>query len=137
MSRLYPNLLIRQGDDEFLGGAFLLESKAELERAAQVIPGASQVHSYDGPSGGYAVTFKDPDGFPTTLVWGLTDKKPKLDEEAIPDVNFPNPKQKPRKGQFRRYVRKRGIAHPADIRLYFYRFEQGPCPVYKLGHYGL
>lgn len=103
-----------QGDKaEFLGGAFLVESKADLEKARS-LPGASDIVSA-GPAGGLMITFRDPDGIPVNLVWGLEERSPKLSPKEVPDINYPV--QKIRKGEFR-------------------RFERGPCPVFKLGHFG-
>lgn len=107
--------MYQQSDrSEFRGGTYLVESKEDLERASEMIPGASKVLDNGGPAGGYLVTIPDPDGIPVNLVWGL-DAKPVADDK-IPPVNYPV--TKPRKGEFR-------------------RFKQEPCPVFKLGHYGL
>lgn len=106
----------KQGDkSEFLGGTFLVETREDLERASQLIPGASEVLPDDGPAGGFIVTFKDPDGLPCNLVWGLAAKQVPEDDN-LPVVNYPV--VKPRLGEFR-------------------RFKQGPSPVFKLGHFGL
>ncbi|RSH95229.1 hypothetical protein EHS25_000315 [Saitozyma podzolica] len=99
---------------EFLGGTFLVETKEDLERASQLIPGATSLQSA-GPAGGYMVTFRDPDGIPCNLAWGLAGKAVN-EETTIPLVNFPT--AKPRRGEF-------------------IRFKQKPCPVFKLGHFGL
>lgn len=98
-----------------MGGAYLVETKEDLDRAAATIPGATPVKNASGPAGGFIVTFKDPDGLPCHLVWGLAPKKV-LDDGNLPVVNYPV--VKPRLGEFR-------------------RFRQGPCPVFKLGHFGL
>lgn len=108
-----------QGDtSEFLGGSFLVESKADLEKAAATIPGASAVRENDGPAGGFIVTFKDPDNIPCNLVWGLAAKPPKA--EDVPTMNFPV--EKPRKGEFRRLA---SIVHSAICVLVLI-----PLPIY-------
>lgn len=74
---------------EFGGAAFAVDSLAELERAAQVLPKdarATDVYeTKDAPGGGKCVTFYDPvDGFPFHLVWGQEQVEPlSLD---LPDV---------------------------------------------------
>lgn len=100
-----------QGEPEFLGGAFLVETKADLEKA-RALPGATDIVPA-GPAGGLMITFRDPDDIPMRLVWGLDQRQPGKDQ--VPDINYPV--QKIRKGEFR-------------------RFEKGPCPVFKLGHFG-
>ncbi|BEJ16609.1 hypothetical protein CspHIS471_0600100 [Cutaneotrichosporon sp. HIS471] len=98
----------------FLGGTFLVETKADLERASDLIPGATKLLPAS-PAGGFLVTFQDPDGLPCNLVWGLPEREIVI--QPSPDaVNYPV--QKPRKGEFR-------------------RFKQEPCPIFKLGHFGL
>jgi len=88
-----------QGEkSEFLGGTFLVETKADLERASQTLPEASELQPA-GPAGGFLVTFRDPDGILGNLVWGL-DAKPIKTDDTVPVVNFPI--EKPRKGEFRR-----------------------------------
>jgi len=111
-----PYVYVAEESDksEFIGGTYLVESKEDLERASEMIPGASKVLDNGGPAGGYLVTIADPDGQLVNLVWGLAAKP--VAEDKIPPVNFPV--TKPRKGEFR-------------------RFKQEPCPVFKLGHYGL
>lgn len=105
-----------QGNESaFLGGTFLVETREDLERASKLIPGATEVLPDDGPAGGFIVTFKDPDGLPCNLVWGL-DVRQVPGDNNLPAVNYPV--VKPRLGEFR-------------------RFKQGPSPVFKLGHFGL
>lgn len=91
-----------------------MESKDDLIRASEIVPGASKLQSA-GPAGGFLVTFEDPDGIPCNLVWGMQEREVG-GEEQLPVVNYP--REKPRKGEFR-------------------RFKQGPSPVFKLGHFGL
>ncbi|GMK56149.1 hypothetical protein CspeluHIS016_0212050 [Cutaneotrichosporon spelunceum] len=98
----------------FLGGTFLVETKADLERASDLIPGATKLLPAS-PTGDLLVTFRDPDGLPCNLVWGLPDREIII-QTAADTINYPV--QKPRKGEFR-------------------RFKREPCPVFKLGHFGL
>lgn len=62
------------------------------------------------------VTFRDPDNLPCNLVWGLDAPQSTQVGDAVPVFNYPT--FKPRKGVFQRY-------------------QQGPSPVFKLGHFGL
>lgn len=59
-------------EDRFDGGAFVVESREDLDYAAETLPDATPVHElHDEPGGGLRVTFKDPiDGFPFHLVYG-------------------------------------------------------------------
>jgi catechol 2,3-dioxygenase-like lactoylglutathione lyase family enzyme len=96
----YIDLCVQGERSEFLGGTFLVETKEDLERASQLIPGATSLQSA-GPAGGYMVTFRDPDGIPCNLAWGLAGKAVN-EETTIPLVNFPT--AKPRRGEFIRCV---------------------------------
>ncbi|EXJ87574.1 hypothetical protein A1O3_04534 [Capronia epimyces CBS 606.96] len=103
--------------DEFGGAAFVVETEQDLELAQQTLPGASKIYELDAPGGGRCVTFHDPvDGFPFHLVYGQT---PLTDEQLLPELqfNFPAHKQRPA-GRYQ-------------------RFEKGPAPVHKLGHFGM
>lgn len=102
-------------EKKFLGGAFEVESMAELEKASK-IEGASAVEEMtDAPGGGHIVTLRDPEGFLINLIYG---------QSPAPTGDFPqkvivnDETDKPR-------VRK------------FNRFTPGPAAVHKLGHYGL
>lgn len=61
-------------EDVFGGAAFVVESREDLDYAAETLPGATPVHEMkEQPGGGFRVTFKDPvDGFPFHLVYGQT-----------------------------------------------------------------
>ncbi|KAF2232175.1 hypothetical protein EV356DRAFT_534846 [Viridothelium virens] len=105
----------QKGEKKFLGGAFEVESYAELEKAA-LIPGASKIEEMtDAPGGGHIITLIDPEGFPINLIYGQTlapaGQKP---ESLLVNTEA----EKPR-------VRK------------FQRFNPGPAAVHKLGHYGI
>ncbi|TQS31786.1 hypothetical protein Golomagni_07922, partial [Golovinomyces magnicellulatus] len=107
-----------QGDDDVFGGAaFIVESADDLDYAAETLPNATNVHDLDTPGGGKCVTFFDPvDGFPFHLVHG---QKTRDDVEAFPQRNFNFPTEKNRSGNKTQ------------------RFEKGPAPVHRLGHFGL
>lgn len=99
----------------FGGAAYLVENRQELLKATSV-PGATDIRIFDAPGGGEIVTLHDPAGFPVHLVYG---QKPKpieqMDLKKL-EVNYED--MKPRKGRF-------------------HRFEPGPAPVHKWGHYGV
>lgn len=82
-----------------------METKEDLERASAIIPGATGLQPA-GPAGGFLVSFSDPDGIPCNLVWGMEGNSTSAQESApasddkIPVINYP--KEKPRKGEFRR-----------------------------------
>lgn len=107
----------RKADDgsKFLGAAYEVETRLELERAAQ-IPNATPIRTLDAPGGGEIVTLTDPIGFKVHLIHGQTKREPTpLHLEKL-IVNYED--EKPRKGRFQ-------------------RFEHGPAPVHRWGHYGV
>lgn len=107
----------QQGPKKFLGGAFEVESYAELEKATQV-PGASPIIDLTktgAPGGGFMVTLHDPEGFPIHLLHSQTPRTPGPSPEIL-ETNYET--HKPRLGKFQ-------------------RFKPGPAAVHKLGHYGL
>ncbi|OAG00763.1 Glyoxalase/Bleomycin resistance protein/Dihydroxybiphenyl dioxygenase [Paraphaeosphaeria sporulosa] len=105
----------QEGEKRFLGGAFEVESYAELEKATR-IPGASAIQDLsDAPGGGHMVTIIDPGNFPINLLYGQT-PKPAGPMPSILQTNYEV--QKPRVATFQ-------------------RFSPGPAAVHKLGHYGL
>lgn len=101
-------------EKKFLGGTFLVESYADLEKASH-ISGASAIEEMaDAPGKGWIVTVQDPNGFPVNLIWG---QEP-AEKGDVPMKIIPNDEtDKPR-------VRK------------FHRFTPGPAAVHKLGHFG-
>lgn len=105
----------QKGPKEFLGGAYEVESMADLEKAA-LLPGAGEIKEMeDAPGGGYILTLNDPEGFPMNLIFG---QKP-VDPRPMPEILTANYEQeKPRVKAFQ-------------------RFKPGPAAVHKLGHYGL
>ncbi|KAK1762308.1 Glyoxalase/Bleomycin resistance protein/Dihydroxybiphenyl dioxygenase [Phialemonium atrogriseum] len=105
--------------DEFGGAAFVVESKDDLEYAAKTLHNATEVHEMlDEPGGGLRVTFFDPvDGFPFHLVYGQRLTEGAETGSARQKVNYPTEKLR--------------AANQ------FQRFEKGPAPVHKLGHFGM
>lgn len=107
----------RQASDEtkFGGAAYEVESRAELEKAAE-FPFATPIRQSSAPGGGEYVTLTDPFGNEIYLVSGQTKKEPQhLHLEKL-TVNYED--EKPRKGRFQ-------------------RFEHGPALVHRWGHYGV
>lgn len=101
----------------FGGAAYVVESRNELEKAHKSF-GASAPQKLDNaPGGGKQVTMTDPMGHFVHLVWGWEEK-----EETQPPnlqkltVNYEDDKQ--RQGKFQ-------------------RFQPGPAPVHRWGHYGV
>lgn len=104
-------------EDEFGGGAWIVDSMADLELAARILPHASDVFDLKTPGGGKCVSFQDPvDGFKFHLIYGQTSRDSSDDFKELP-LNFPNNKHRP--------VNKTQ------------RMEKGPAPVHKIGHFGL
>jgi hypothetical protein len=105
----------------FLGGTWVTESLEDLHKAAKH-PSASGIRDNDGPGGGQIVTLTDPNGFPVSFIHGQTMRTPDTDgtsyfHEETGGVVANTAVEKPRKGAFR-------------------RFQPGPSPVNKAGHYG-
>lgn len=109
----------RQSDQHeswFGGAAFVVDSAAELERAAKLPSATGPVCDLDGPAGGSVVTLKDPVGHLVHLIHGWREKKAEPMSLEKLTVNFED--EKPRKGKFQ-------------------RFKPGPAPVFRWGHYGV
>jgi hypothetical protein len=105
-----------KGETSYFGGAaYIVESRSELERAAQII-GATGIERLDAPGGGEIVTLTDPVGHKVHLVFGQQEKQAAPPELQKLVVNYED--EKPRKGKFQ-------------------RFEPGPAPVHRWGHYGV
>ncbi|OOF92088.1 hypothetical protein ASPCADRAFT_153403 [Aspergillus carbonarius ITEM 5010] len=104
----------RKGPKAFLGGTFEVESYGDLEKALQ-LPNASAITELKGhPGGGHLVTVTDPEGYPVNLIYGQIPHKPgEYPERLI--INYEGEKTRLRK---------------------FHRFNPGPAPVHKLGHFG-
>lgn len=103
-------------NSSFCGAAYVVNSRQELQRAEN-IPGATRITSLKAPGGGEIVTLTDPAGHEVHLVHGQIENA----ESPPPGlkklvVNYED--EKPRVGRFQ-------------------RFEPGPAPVYRWGHYGV
>jgi hypothetical protein len=108
---------IKGTKNTFGGAAFAVDSLADLELASQTLPNATPIHDLEeAPGGGKRVTFTDPvDDFPFHLVFGQTPVPHGRDPPELA-YNYPSAK-------------KRGVNRTQ-------RFQQGPAPVHKLGHFG-
>ena len=110
----------QQGPKKYLGGTFLVESYADLEKVLQ-LPGAKDIGNgiqemTAAPGRGFIVSISDPEGFPVNFLYG---QHPREQTEAMPAKLVTNYEaEKPRVRQFQ-------------------RFEPGPAAVHKLGHFGL
>jgi hypothetical protein len=109
------------GKRHFLGGTWVAASLDDLNTAAKH-PTANSIRENDGPGGGKIVTLTDPNGFPVSFVHGQTLRSKYTEDssyfrEETAGIAANTAVEKPRKGTFR-------------------RFQQGPSPVNKLGHYG-
>ena len=100
------------GKKRFMGGAFVVESYQELEKASQ-LPEATPIHPAEGPGSGKTVIVKDPNGFGVQLLYGQEEVAP----EHMAKARYNTAEVKDRVGEF-------------------HRFNMGPCKVHKLGHYG-
>lgn len=106
----------QEGKSYFGGAAYLVESEAELKRAARLVHCMGPIRDLDGPSGGRMVTLRDPAGHSVHLIHGWVEHAAEpLDLQKL-TINFED--EKPRKGRFQ-------------------RFQPGPAPVYRWGHYGV
>jgi hypothetical protein len=105
----------QKGEKKFLGGAYEVESEAELLKASK-IAGAGPIEELTAPGGGRIVTLHDPEGFPVSFVHGI---------EPAPKHDYPEKVIYNYEGDDKPRVRK------------FNRFTPGPAAVHKLGHYGL
>lgn len=105
----------------FLGGTWAVESEDDLHIAA-AHPDASEIEDVKGPGGGKKVTITDPNGFRVSFIYGQKLREDSSVEGTDRIVGGEQPVlnlavEKPRQGKFR-------------------RFNYGPSPVHKLGHYG-
>ncbi|KAJ4361122.1 uncharacterized protein N0V89_001691 [Didymosphaeria variabile] len=119
-------------EDAFGGVGVIVESIKDLVLARKIIPTASQIYELkDTPGGGQCVTFTDPvDGFPFHLVYGQTPIAPSADYPFL-EFNFVgrNLKNVERFNVFPN-VKQRHAGQ-------YQRFQKGPAPVHKLGHFGI
>ena len=84
---------------KFLGGAWVVASRAELEKATK-LPNASGIEELDGPGGGSVVTLPDPKGHNVLLIYG---QETASGEESPPEIVQNTARGKPRKGEFHRF----------------------------------
>ncbi|KAF2009473.1 Glyoxalase/Bleomycin resistance protein/Dihydroxybiphenyl dioxygenase [Aaosphaeria arxii CBS 175.79] len=107
------------GDSKtFVCGGWLVQSKADLERASKLATG-SAIQKFEGPGGGHFVDLLDPNGVKIRLHFGITMRLEDEVRSEMPKAVMMNSwVDKPRKGEFQ-------------------RFDRGPSNVHKLGHYGL
>lgn len=104
------------GESRFAGAAYVVESSTELDRAAALQSAVRPIRKLDGPAGGSVVTLQDPAGHQVHLIHGWAEKQ--ADNMTLEKlvINFED--EKPRKGRFQ-------------------RFQPGPAPVFRWGHYGV
>lgn len=116
--------LLKEAPDKktnrFLGSAYFVESREELERASH-LPDATGIEKLNAPGGGERVTVVDPIGNMIYLIHGAEEKEvvePSIVSKNIQTVvpNYENKKNRLGK---------------------FHRFDPGPAPVYRWGHYGI
>lgn len=101
---------------KFRGGAWIVQSMAELEKAAR-LPGSTPVRDYDAPSGGKVVVVRGIVGEEVTLIYGQQDQ-------------VPEPREIPKKVMWNTWEDKRRLGE-------FQRPDRDqPSKIHKLGHYG-
>ncbi len=67
---IYAADYARKGPKEFLGGAYLVESPQDLERAIALGDSNAEIRKMsEAPGQGLIVTLVDPEGFPVNLVY--------------------------------------------------------------------
>ncbi|PVH95458.1 Glyoxalase/Bleomycin resistance protein/Dihydroxybiphenyl dioxygenase [Periconia macrospinosa] len=108
------------GERHFLGAYWVVDSREELQKAEK-LPGATAIQKLDAPGQGEAVTVTDPNGNLVGFVYG----------QELRQVNAQG-------GALERDDSSRVSNTAADKRRKgtFRRFDIGPSPVHKLGHYG-
>ena len=109
---VYATDYAKKGPKKFLGGAYLVESYQDLERAIALDSNAEIKEMPEAPGKGYMVAVTDPEGFPVNLVYEqevLGDSHEKPPAKII--TNYEEEKPRLRK---------------------FLRFEPGPAGVYKV-----
>ncbi|OQO07451.1 hypothetical protein B0A48_07148 [Cryoendolithus antarcticus] len=104
------------GASNFGGAAYVVDSASELDRASRLDSCVGGPGTLEGPGGGQVVSLKDPAGHIVHLIHGWTENE--ADSLNLPKlvVNFED--SKPRRGTFQ-------------------RFQPGPAPVFRWGHYGV
>lgn len=106
----------------FVRGIWTVRSYDDLQTAAAHPAATTPIEKDEGPGGGEIVTLTDPNGIKVSFIYSqaLREKDTSIavsrninDAEVNPNLAF----KKHRRGQNR-------------------RFNQGPCPIHKIGHYG-
>ncbi|KAI0198080.1 glyoxalase [Astrocystis sublimbata] len=112
-------LVATKSDTESFGGpAFVVESPNDLNLAMETLPDAKRVSTLHQPGHGDCVSFRDPvDGWPIDLLFGQEMVEPLNYAPHQEAVNYPEEKNRP----------------VNETK----RFEKGPAPIYKLGHFGV
>ncbi|KAJ2996955.1 hypothetical protein NUW58_g809 [Xylaria curta] len=127
---------VLKGPKRFLGGAFLVESYEDLERATK-LPGSSDIQKLvDAPGGGFFVTIHDPEGFPINLIYGQEERE--VSEEEQPKklaYNFEI--EKPRVREFLRFKPGPAAVHKVRCPSSKRTSERLTAVISQLGHYGL
>jgi hypothetical protein len=113
---IYVAAQSKTGASYFGGAAYVVDSKEELQRAAQLESCTEPLRELQGPAGGEIVTLTDPAGHLVHLIHGWTEKA--AEPQGLERLTFNYEDEKPRKGKFQ-------------------RFEPGPAPVFRWGHYGV
>ena len=106
------------GQPSFGGAAYAVRSRNDLEKALRIAGASPNIIPLDGPGGGEIITVTDPAGFKIHLVHGQKEKSEMDIPSNVRRVVFNYEDEKPRKGKFQ-------------------RFEPGPVPIAKWGHYGI
>jgi hypothetical protein len=104
------------GASYFGGAAYVVDGKDEFQRASQLPSCTGPARELHGPAGGEIVTLKDPAGHLVHLIHGWREKAAEPLQLEKLTINYED--EKPRKGRFQ-------------------RFEPGPAPVFRWGHYGV
>ncbi|KAK6432746.1 hypothetical protein LTR95_011086, partial [Oleoguttula sp. CCFEE 5521] len=104
------------GASNFGGAAYVVDSASELDRASRLDSCVEGPGTLEGPGGGQVVSLKDPAGHIVHLIHGWRENE--ADSLNLPKlvVNFED--SKPRRGTFQ-------------------RFQPGPAPIFRWGHYGV
>lgn len=105
----------KENSSSFGGAAYVVDSRGEIVRAHTHF-GATAPKVLDAPGGGETVTLTDPMGHAVFLIFGWEEKTAEPSQLEKLTVNYED--EKPRKGRFQ-------------------RFEPGPAPVHRWGHYGV
>ena len=102
----------QRGPKKFLGGAFLVETYEDLQKAAKL--GNVVVETLESaPGGGHLVTLHDPEGMPINFIHG---QHPALPAPLLNPLVLNYEEEKPRKRQFQRFQPGPAAVHKVSIR---------------------